>query len=70
LPSGLSVSTTTGAITGTPTASGTSSVTIGATNSYGTGSATLTLTISAAGSTQITWGSARHDGCFDNGNAR
>jgi hypothetical protein len=50
LPAGLSVSTTTGAITGTPSASGTSSVTIGATNAYGTGNATLTVTIAAAGS--------------------
>jgi hypothetical protein len=49
LPGGLSVNTSTGAITGTPTASGSSSVTIGATNAYGTGTATLTLTISAAG---------------------
>jgi len=50
LPSGLSVNTGTGAITGTPGAGGTSSVTIGATNAGGTGTATLTLTISAAGS--------------------
>jgi lysophospholipase L1-like esterase len=49
LPSGLSVSTSTGAITGTPTSSGTSSVTIGATNASGTGTATLSVTISAAG---------------------
>jgi hypothetical protein len=57
LPAGLSVSTSTGAITGTPTASGTTSVTIGATNAYGTGTATLTLTVSAA-SSNITWGTA------------
>jgi hypothetical protein len=45
LPSGLTVSTSTGKITGTPTAAGAKSVTIGATNSSGTGTATLTLTI-------------------------
>jgi lysophospholipase L1-like esterase len=53
LPAGLSVSTTTGAITGTPSAAGTSSVTIGATNSTGTGTATLTITIAAAGSPPV-----------------
>jgi len=53
LPGGLSVNTSTGAITGTPTASGTSSVTIGATNASGTGTATLTLTISAASSPPV-----------------
>ena len=47
LPAGLSVSTTTGLISGTPTAAGTSTVTLSATNSGGTGSATLTLTIAA-----------------------
>jgi len=45
LPSTLSINTTTGVISGTPTATGTYSVTIGATNSAGTGTATLTLTI-------------------------
>jgi hypothetical protein len=48
LPGGLSVNTSTGVISGTPTAAGTSSVTISATNSAGTGSATLTLTVAAA----------------------
>src|SRR5205807_629155 len=52
LPAGLSVNTTTGVISGTP-AAGTDagspySVTISATNSGGTGSATLTLTINPA----------------------
>jgi hypothetical protein len=47
LPAGLSVNTTTGAISGAPTAAGTSMVTISATNSFGTGNATLTLTIGA-----------------------
>jgi len=45
LPAGLAVNTTTGVISGTPSAAGTSSVTISATNAVGTGSATLTLTI-------------------------
>ena len=48
LPAGLVVSASTGAITGTPTTAGTSSVTISAINSAGTGSATLALTINAA----------------------
>src|SRR5205809_1026453 len=45
LPAGLSVNTSTGLISGTPTTAGTYSVTISATNSSGTGSATLTSTI-------------------------
>src|SRR5205823_1955056 len=45
LPAGLTVNTTTGLISGTPTTAGTYTVTISATNSGGTGSATLTLTI-------------------------
>jgi ELWxxDGT repeat protein len=48
LPSGLSVNTTTGAISGTPTAPGVSSVTISATNASGTGSAMLTITITSS----------------------
>jgi len=46
LPAGLSVNTATGAITGTPSAAGTSSVTISATNACGTGTKALTITIS------------------------
>ncbi|PYM09168.1 MAG: hypothetical protein DMF15_06680 [Verrucomicrobia bacterium] len=46
LPAGLTVNTSTGVISGTPTATGTFTVTISATNSRGTGSATLTITIS------------------------
>ena len=49
LPSGLSISTTTGVISGTPTATGTSMVTLGATNAGGTGTKTLTLTVSPSG---------------------
>ena len=45
LPAGLSVNTTSGLIGGTPTTAGTSNVTISATNSGGTGSATLILNI-------------------------
>ena len=45
LPPGLSVNTATGVISGTPTTIGTYTVTISATNSVGTGSATLTITI-------------------------
>ena len=45
LPAGLTVNTSTGLISGTPTTAGTYSVTISATNAGGTGSATLTLTI-------------------------
>lgn len=45
LPAGLSINTTTGLISGTPTAAGTSSVTIGATNASGTGTSTLTITV-------------------------
>src|SRR6266550_691655 len=46
LPAGLTLNTSTGVISGTPTATGTFTVTISATNSRGTGSATLTITIS------------------------
>ena len=45
LPDGLIVNTSTGAITGTPTAAGTSGVTVSAINTAGPGSAVLTLTI-------------------------
>ncbi|MBZ5635741.1 MAG: putative Ig domain-containing protein, partial [Acidobacteriia bacterium] len=48
LPTGLSINTATGLISGTPTSAGTSAVTLGATNGGGTGNATLTLTITAA----------------------
>ena len=45
LPAGLAINTATGAISGTPTAVATSAVTMRATNSAGTGIATLTLSI-------------------------
>jgi alpha-tubulin suppressor-like RCC1 family protein len=45
LPPGLSVDTSTGLITGTPTTAGTNHITISASNSGGTGSATLVLTV-------------------------
>jgi hypothetical protein len=48
LPAGLTVNTSTGVISGTPTTAATSSVAISATNAGGTGTATLTLTVSAA----------------------
>lgn len=49
LPTGLSVNTTTGAITGTPTTLGTFTVTVSANNATGTGPAsTLTLTVASA----------------------
>ena len=45
LPSGLVLNTSTGLISGTPTAAATSNVAIGASNAGGTGTATLTITI-------------------------
>ncbi len=48
LPAGLSVNSGTGLISGTPATVGTSTVMLSATNSGGTGSASLTLTIAAA----------------------
>lgn len=53
LPAGLSINTSTGVITGTPTTAGTTAVQLGATNSIGTGNATLTITVAAAGGAPI-----------------
>jgi hypothetical protein len=47
LPAGLTVNTTTGLISGTPTTPGGTTVTISATNNHGTGSAPLFITIVA-----------------------
>jgi prepilin-type N-terminal cleavage/methylation domain-containing protein len=47
LPAGLSIASGTGLITGTPTAAGSYSVRIGATNIGGTGTATLTITVNS-----------------------
>ena len=45
LPAGLSINTSTGLVSGTPTAMGQSLLTLGATNASGTGSATLILNV-------------------------
>jgi hypothetical protein len=49
LPGGLTLNSASGLIDGVPTQSGTSSVTLSATNATGTGSATLTITIAGGG---------------------
>jgi phosphatidylinositol-3-phosphatase len=53
LPAGLSINKGTGLVSGTPTAAGTSSIALSATNASGTGTATLTLTIAGTQSSQI-----------------
>jgi len=64
LPSGLSINTATGAIIGTPTTEGAFPVTISATNAGGTGQATLTLTIEAAGEPEVPTPNDESDGLF------
>lgn len=48
LPAGLTMNTVTGNISGTPTGSGTSVVTISASNAFGSGLASLSITVAAA----------------------
>jgi hypothetical protein len=48
LPAGLSINTAAGVISGSPTAAGTSNVTLSATNASGTGTQVLTLTVNSA----------------------
>jgi len=55
LTNGLSVNTETGLISGTPTTAGIFTSTISATNNGGTGTATLTLTIGSAGTSNATF---------------
>jgi hypothetical protein len=54
LPAGLSVNSTSGLISGTPTIAGTSNVTISAVNASGTDSKTLVLTINPSGGGVVT----------------
>ncbi|MBI4458487.1 MAG: putative Ig domain-containing protein [Acidobacteria bacterium] len=64
LPAGLSVNTTTGLIAGTPTVSGTLSVALSATNSGGTGTATLSLTINPSPEEPPVSGGTTYHGTF------
>ncbi|HMG81823.1 MAG TPA: carbohydrate-binding protein, partial [Ferruginibacter sp.] len=56
LPAGVSVNTTTGVISGTPTTAGTYTATISATNAGGTGTKTVAITVSAATVTEAPFG--------------
>ena len=67
LPAGLSINTGTGAITGTPSAAETSSVTISATNAGGTGSASLTITVNAASAAPVINSSLTATGTVNSG---
>lgn len=58
LPAGLSLNTSTGAITGTPTATGSFTVTIAATNSAGKGTKTFTGSVAATGQAPVLSSSA------------
>ncbi|MGO9516627.1 MAG: Ig-like domain repeat protein [Candidatus Korobacteraceae bacterium] len=55
LPTGLTVSTTSGLISGTPSETGTFYVALSAVNSFGTGTATLTLSVGNQTVPTITW---------------
>src|SRR4029077_1780172 len=55
LPAGLTVNTTTGLISGTPTGASTPSVTLSATNANGTGTAVLLFTITNPGGPPLAW---------------
>ena len=68
LPTGLSVNTTTGVISGTPSVAGATNATITTTNGTGSGSATLVITISAAsGDSSPTSSSGGNDCGFGSG---
>src|SRR5256885_621731 len=54
LPTGLTIAPATGIISGSPTAPGTTNVVLGATNSAGTGIATLALTVVDTGIPVVT----------------
>ncbi|MEW1958759.1 cell wall-binding repeat-containing protein [Kineococcus sp. NPDC059986] len=54
LPAGVRIDAATGVVTGTPTAPGTSTVTLVATNSVGSDREPLTLVVAAAGSAPVT----------------
>jgi hypothetical protein len=68
LPAGLSIGSSTGTVSGTPTTAGTSTVTATATGSAGSGSTTFTFTISPAGG-GCAAGQAIVNGGFESGNA-
>jgi hypothetical protein len=63
LPAGLSVSTSSGQITGTPTTACTNAVTISASNTFGVGTATLTITINPAAVTPPSGGALYQIDC-------
>jgi hypothetical protein len=66
LPTGLSINSSTGAITGTPTTSQSStSYTITATNATGSATTTLDITVVAPFLTSIAYGSSRYDLTLD-----
>lgn len=62
LPAGLIIGTGTGIISGTPTAAGTTNVTITATNGVGTDTETLVITINAAAGGYSSWATTNAGG--------